>query len=237
MRFASVIEEMAATPSYLLFLFVILTVCMHAAFIWFGHLSDISWKRVDYVWVSTAVLGVLSSAYTADRYLSLRYGVVEAIRAESAYNSVRDSLERARNPGTWRMAMYSRTQLLPPDLESARSNLDGLLGVWISFLPESMGPPFLSLHDLASDLEAMDRQYFGPDIGDLLKAVKRYEYYRARANGLAISSDRSPAADLKILVLGVPLLTFSLALRLAKVSGELANAKRKAKEESKRSRQ
>jgi hypothetical protein len=195
MRFYSTIEEIAATPSYLLAIFIVFTLAMHAALVWWGRLSDIAWKRADYIWTATAAVGLVASAYTADRVLSARYTLAEMIRTESAYSDVRRYLETGSSSVSWLVAPHLRTPFSPPDFEAierARSNLLELLRTWISWLPKDVEVPFPSLHELASDLDSMDRKYVGLYVADLRDAVRSYEEHSTRSNDLSISSERSP---------------------------------------------
>ena len=93
MRFDSILVEISATPLYLLLLLALMLAVLHVALVVWWKLDDIAWKRVDYVWLSAAVIGVLVSSAQADRLLSERYArYVEAALTASAYRFLRQTL-------------------------------------------------------------------------------------------------------------------------------------------------
>lgn len=230
MRFSSFFEELAATPSYLVVTFLVLLLAMHAALVWWGRLSDAAWKRVDYIWLSTAALGLVAGASSADRFLSSRYVRTEVLQTEFAYAAVRSYLETGGGPGSALCAPHPRTETSPPDneeIEKARASLCARFRKWDANLPEKVSAPYPSLKEYSDALAATDHKYVGFYIEDLTQFIRNYEDHSKKANGFASSSKTSFLDDL-LVVISPLLLMFALALRFTKVSGELANAKRKA---------
>lgn len=73
MRYDTVLEEISATPLYLLVVFIAMLVTLDLGLVRRKNLSDAAWKHVDYIWLAAAALGLFAGSAQVDHTLAQRY--------------------------------------------------------------------------------------------------------------------------------------------------------------------
>jgi hypothetical protein len=224
MRFDSILVELSATPLYLLALFIFLLVVFHLVLVKWLKLGDVAWKRIDYVWLGAAALGVLASSAQADRFLSnLHLQGVEATRTEFAYRTLRADL--ADPPGVCLPRV--RSEYSPPDFDDIVKEQQAICQ-WAkataASMPDIPPMPFPPLEDVGFKPFPRPAKY---EEGVVKRINQFAEAYRQQQKRYATFADslRTSAAEEMFMVLGPLLLAFALALRITKVSGEIALAR------------
>lgn len=223
MRFDSVVLEVAATPTYVLATLAAMLLAMHWLLIVRLRLGDIAWKRVDYVWLGAAALGLVSASASADRFLSARYlETFERPRTATAYQFLRALI--ADSPGV--CVPRRRTEYSPPDFDQILTEQEIVCrdaAKVAAVMPKTFleFPPLEQTGFQPFGHDAPSQQYF---IRDVSRAASEYRESQGRFARLS-SSAKLTGADEVMLVLSPLLLTFALALRVTKVSGEICNAR------------
>lgn len=231
MRFDSILLELSATPAYLLVVFCLLLFVFHLVFVWIWPISDLAWKRIDYVWLGAATLGLIGASWHADRYISEELAAkLEGPRTLSTYRDMRFIIEEAADPGGAVCTQRKRSNLSPPNYDEILREQQ-MQCEYFKFLasvtPRDVKEPFPALHDLGFIDYSGVANHEGWYIAQIRKSAKEYEFQRQlyiRRKKSAEVSDLEAA----IIMLGPLLVATALALRITKVTGEVRNAKRKA---------
>lgn len=115
MRYSTLVEELSATPAYLIGFFLFLLILMHVTLVYWWPLSSRSWKRADYIWLAAATLGLIGSSREAEHFLSGRYAEHSQGPATwSAYHQLREALT---NP-VGICAIRTKGPNSPPDFDA-----------------------------------------------------------------------------------------------------------------------
>ena len=231
MRFDSWLVEVSATPSYLLLVFLLLLAALHAVLVWWKPLDDVAWKKVDYIWLGAAALGLLAASAQADRFMSKALlENVEIPQTTRTYGYLRSHLASAGNPESFLCITRTRSPLSPDDFDRIVQAQQELCA-WSREVSSKMHPdvrlPFPTLEETGyipvSEKHAKYESWY---IAETRKLAEAYGLQRERYIERRKSSERSISEEL-LSIIGPLVLAFALALRITKVSGELKNAKKK----------
>ncbi|MCV6637884.1 hypothetical protein [Candidatus Albibeggiatoa sp. nov. NOAA] len=99
---------------FLAFLLVFIII-FHFLFVWPNNLSKKNWKRVDYIWLGAASLGILSLASDVRIYFTHNWLEIEKSRAVSLIKSVEYRFSKPEN--SHYCAKFVRYDLSPDDFE------------------------------------------------------------------------------------------------------------------------
>jgi hypothetical protein len=88
--------------------FIVFTVVLNIVLVRFLKLTDLQWKRVDYVWLTSALLGVLAASSQVSHYVAKSYSENVGSAVASTYVEMRLSLQKA--------GLYGATGVLVFDL-------------------------------------------------------------------------------------------------------------------------
>jgi len=220
--------RLSSTPLHLLVAFVLLSIFLDLILVRWWKLSDAAWKKVDYVWLTTALLGVLGSSAQAGRVIGTNYSKNHQSTLISAYSELRSALRFGIDAGICQ-ATSQRPPVSPLSFQIDREY--GMLcesyKMLYAKLPAELPNPPQRLERMGFVVPQGDRRLVGPYL-DMLKArADWYEDIRhdmARWKGAAIEGDFEGI----LLILGPLLIAFAVALRVTKVTGELKNAHRRA---------
>jgi len=230
MRFDSLLVDIAATPAYLLLVFCVLTVVLHIVLVWRMTLSDIAWKRVDYIWLGAAAIGLLGASGHADRYISAQLANdLEEPRTASAYRWFRAQVESAANTDSGVCSERVRSTSPPPDFDQIAQEQKRQCAYFrtlVEAIPRDVQPPFPSLIELGYTEYQGSLQHEKWYVRQSRDNAASYEAQRQLYLQRKSSSEVS-AVDNTVTMLGPLLVCFALALRVTKVTGEIANARRK----------
>jgi hypothetical protein len=213
--------------------FFIAYIIFDVVFIRVVRLSAIAWRRVDYIWLSMALIGVLGATSAGRQEVAANLISMETYRLESArefmtslaklYSSER--LCEAKNP------QGDRTQ------ERDRAQAEDLLRTqcqWFAKVHDSLQS--IGDKDKKIDLSVLMMSYpqgASSDaitrVSDLLNAYNTSVDAVMKLKNLAKSSEWESMARL----LGPLLIAIALALRMAKVTAEVKMDKEKLEESKK----
>ena len=215
---------------------IVLTGILWLIFVRIFPLSDIAWKRVDYIWLTIALLGVLASSGRASReFTKAEIPLFEPVTRFS-FQTLRHDIESGASPGSEGCAPRIHTSFSPPDYDDIRKaqqhpceqfrELD-------SELPKSPaldGTKFAALDQLKFQPLSEDElslKYERREI-ELLKAdAAQYEKDRQIYNAMLEEERNQEVSPLILMDLGIgPLLVgLAVAIRLTKTAGEIRNKK------------
>ncbi len=226
MRYDTFLEEISATPLYLLLVFITMLAALHLTLVRRKNLNDIAWKHVDYVWLAAAALGLFATSAQVDRTLSQRY------------------LEGTERPETAATYSFLRAQLADPAgvcvprMRSAFSpaNFDEIVAEQQALckrakeiaakMPTAFDQNFPPLEATGFEPIGIDSNFEAGFVQSVSRAAELYRQQQLRYAALVKSSEQS-TGELVFSVLGPLLISFALALRITKVSGEIKNARAK----------
>lgn len=241
MRFESWLLEVSGTPLYLLLLFLFFLLAMHVTLVWTTRLSDRTWKKIDYVWLSAAVLGLVASSGEAGRFLSQSYlENLEAPKTAASYRYLRSQIERGAGSDGFLCMGRARSAMSPPDFDrivEAQQDLCSWSKDTLTKMHSTVEPPFAALEETGYvPIPVTHKRYEPWYIAEVQKLAEDYRTNRNSYNERAIAAQMS-LFDQLLTVLGPIVIAFALALRLTKVSGELANEKLKRAGEAQNAQQ
>jgi hypothetical protein len=226
MRFNSVIEELSGTPLYLLGLFVALLLVMHLVLIRLSSLSDVAWKKVDYIWLCAAALGLIGSSGKVDQFLSERYSHGHGQWTANSYRFLRNSLINPVGVCT----IYTKSPNSPPDFdEMAKENQELCLksNEIAKQMPKSFeNGDYPPLADTGFKRFGQNVKYETQFIANINRIADEYAADQAAFAQYKETSKPSDAEDV-LTVLSPLLIAFALALRITKVTGDIKNARNK----------
>jgi hypothetical protein len=225
MRYDTLLEEVSARPGYLLLAFLLLLAVMHLVLLLWLKLDDLSWKKVDYVWLGAAALGLMASSAQAGRMLSERYLITERASVASAYSLLRDTLSSP--PGV--CMPRSRTEWSPPEFDAIVKEQVHLCSKALE-VAERMKPlldDFPPLEETGFQVVGEQAVYERDLARHINEVANEYRQYQQRYAAL-LQSTRQSTPELMFSVLGPLLIAFALALRITKVTGEIKNARAKS---------
>jgi hypothetical protein len=226
MRYSTLVEELSATPAYLAIFFVFLLILMHVTLVYWRPLSSRSWKRVDYIWLAAATLGLIGSSREAEHFLSGRYAEHSQGPATwSAYHQLRGALiNPAGVCGT-----YTKGPNSPSDFDAIVREARGLCAKSNEIakrMPTDFDTDLPPLADTGFERFGMNAQYQMQFIAEINQAADFYEREQRRYAMYRATSMPNKTENL-MKVLGPLLLAFALALRITKVTGEVRNSHNK----------
>jgi hypothetical protein len=225
MRYDTIIEELSARPLYIFAAFGLMLLVLHIVLVYWMKLDDRKWKHVDYIWLGTAVLGLLSASAQADHFLSKRYlDNLEKPRTEASYKFLRMMLD-----GYEVMCLpFHKTSDSPPDFDEIVREQQDLCKRG----REMSAKMPVTITDNFPPLEKTGYQPFGVEIKyeksyaqSVARAAEQYREQQKRYEQF-VSAGNLSLFEKGLTVLGPLLLAFALALRITKVTGDIRNAKR-----------
>jgi hypothetical protein len=219
--------QVSTTPSYLLVVFCVFLCIMDLLLVRLLRLSDSAWKRVDYIWLGTAVLGLVASSTQGGRLIGSNYLKTMEPVLESKYTDLRATLRSGIDGMICRS--FQRAPGSPDNLDTVIAEYDTLCRSYrmlFDKLPTELPKATPSLEELGFVLPHGDDIIVGPYINMLRSSAQSYENIRRDVVRWRGQSKQGGAED-AFLVLGPLAIAFALALRITKVTGELANARRR----------
>jgi hypothetical protein len=230
------IVQLSSSPPWLLLTVIVLTGLLWLIFVRGFPLSDIAWKRVDYIWLSIALLGVLASSGRASHEFTKAEIQFLGPVTNFSFQTLRRDIEFGANPGSEGCAPRIHTSFSPPDYDDIRKAQQHLCEQFRKLDSEVQKSPALGDTKFA----ALDQLNFQPLSEDelslkyerreieLLKAdAARYEKDRQVYNAKLEEERNQEVSPLILMDLGIgPLLVgLAIAIRLTKTAGEIRNKK------------
>jgi hypothetical protein len=185
-------------------------------------LGKTAWKRVDYIWLAVAALGLISASSEARRLLATNLLENQKAFTAANYDFLRQHVQFGTGPAICRQ--FVRTQYSPDNLEDAQKEFDLACGFYRSLLasiPDNVSEKFQPV-ELPTNLKKpnVKEKMLLEDFDRLDKIFGEYNQSRRELEELIASQNRS-GFEMSVAILGPLLLAFALALRMTKVTGEL----------------
>jgi hypothetical protein len=230
----SPLVRLSSSPLWLLATVVVLTALLWLIFVRLLPLNDITWKRVDYLWLSIALLGVLASSRRASHeFAKAEIGFLEPV-TNFSFQTLRHDIEFGASPGSEGCAPRIRTSFSPPDYEEIRKAQQHLCEQFRKLDSEVPKAPVVAETKFA----ALDELKFQP-LSENEQSVKyeRDQIERLKADAAQYDKDRQ-AYNIKLreerdyedsplvmmdLGIGPLLVGLAVAIRLTKTAGEIRN--------------
>jgi hypothetical protein len=207
--------------------FIVCLIACHVILLRFFPLGSIAWKRVDYIWLSMALLGLLSGVGTARKIFAETYVQAEKRRIESFYEAAdlfadhatsKNAICLERAPAQFGdSASEERQREYLAQCEWFKKALASLKGVpaFVELDPRVVFDPYPT----GGDQEAY-REFFD-----------FFSSYNSQVKALSPLLEESKPTVFENIVrfLGPLAIAFALALRMTKVSAEITGEKSKRK--------
>jgi len=220
--------RISSSPVLLLFTLVLATLACHALFLWIFPLGEVTWKRVDYVWLFAAALGVLASSGKAARFIAEnQLKNFQEPATISSYEFLRADIKSGAE-GSVCVALH-RSADSPTDFDDRAKERQLICEQYKKLdaqMPESVEPPFKSLKELGFVPLTGNPQYVTASFDLANRDVEEYELNRKMYDEIS-ERTKSSKWENAYLAMGPLLLAVAVALRITKTSGEIRNAKRK----------
>ena len=209
--------------------FVAFLLLCHVAFIRVFSLSSTAWKRVDYIWLSMAFVGLIGSVGNGREYIAKNLLKMEIHRLESAHDFVEGRARFGTSEAICRE--FVRSEFSPPPQEFERiQNGYNSQCKWFRKALALIQTSAPSLHELNAQV------LFGPYTagGDqetyrlFSDAVARYNAGVKNVAQLRRETETT-AFEAFIRLFGPVTIALALALRMTKVTAEIKSDKKKAK--------
>lgn len=230
----SFLLNFVTSPLKLILLTSFLFICFRFYITRIKNFDDITWKRVDYLWVGLATIGIIGSSGNIERYIAQSLlANQEAPRLAIMYQDMYKFLQDRNSPDDWhcREWVWVKTEHSLPIEEFEKIKLQvekeceylKVLALKIPSKVEGEYPTFEEL-ELPNNLDRYVKEKY---ISDTYKwHFKKYSDQYKIYTELKSKSDRSDL-DLLILVLSPLLFCFGVAIRLTKVTGDILNSQKK----------
>jgi gamma-glutamyl AIG2-like cyclotransferase len=226
MRYNTVIEELSSRPLYIFAAFVLLLLIFHLVLLYWMKLNDQSWKRVDYVWLGLAVLGLLSASAQSEHFLSKRYlETFERPRTQTAYKLLRMTLDSY----TAMCLPRQRTPASPPNFDEIvqeQQTLCRRAQEIMANMPTNITDNFPPLEKTGYEPFGINAKYEKSYVRSVAEAAEQYREQQKRYEQF-VSAGNLSLPEETLTVFGPFLLAFALALRITKVTGDIRNSERK----------
>ncbi|TAM48409.1 MAG: hypothetical protein EPN55_00170 [Gammaproteobacteria bacterium] len=214
-------------PWWALVIFLVGLIAFHFLLVWPRNLSKLGWKVVDYFWLATALLGVLGAVGIARQSAAQHLLATANVRVEGAASIVESALRFGTSGAICRKFVRSEYSPPPEVFNRIQGEFDEQCKWFTMAWKRLETSPFakrtsLTLQDLGNTIPRGGEEWA---ITYLRESLDRYNMAVANLERLIEAEKRTDAE--KVLSLFAPfLLAIALALRVAKVTGELLHERR-----------
>lgn len=203
-------------------IFVVTLLVLHFSFVWMRKRSSIWWKKVDYVWLSFALIGILFSVEQSRSIIARNNAELALSRAGFAHSLVRSVLELGTSEAVCRTFIHAEHSPPIKDMQRTQREYDAQCA-WFRELAASMRE--FEMH-AAEPINLSALAGPKPDGGEefaYVRLMENVDIYNETLEKAKMFSDQAEVSWLQQLLqfLGPIFLAVALALRLTKVSGEI----------------
>jgi hypothetical protein len=210
------------SAAWVLGTFVVALAAFHLVLVLWRPLSIVAWKKVDYVWLSLALLGIVFGAGAARREVAANMASTAKSRLEFAVTQVEDRLAFGRGPAVCRKFVRSEFSPPPQEFDRMQREFDAECA-WFRSATERLPQTSFARREVLRLEELGSSPPQGGDgwaISSLQDSIRRYNEAAAKSKELSGAMQR-PEIESILAVIGPPLLAVALALRITKVTGEI----------------
>ena len=206
--------------------FIFFLVIFHLILVRWIKLSSKAWKKVDYVWLGFAALGLFAAVEQVRVLYATNQIDMFQDRATSSLNFTKDIVRQlASTPGAV-CRTFVRSEVSPPQQEFERLQqeynqvCDWLQGLEQKLPSEVSTPPISINPDVFSPLPNLSDSVLKQTIDIFFKQIDNYNQAAEELRQVYIATQRT-TRDLILVFFGPFLLAFAIALRITKVTGEI----------------
>jgi hypothetical protein len=194
----------------------------HLTLVWPRNLTRRGWKIVDYFWLGAGLLGVIGSVGVARQAMAENLLTTARARLTFLASEVESALRFGTSGAICRR--FVRTEFSPPPeaFDRVQREFDAQCAWFTHALEQLKGSPFAKREPLGFD-DIGGPPPVGPDrwtSTHTREALSRYNAAVADFKRLSRDSERTDT-EWVLVAVGPSLLAVALALRIAKVTGEL----------------
>lgn len=225
MRYDTWLEELSARPGHLLLVFLGVLIFLHFLLVRWLKFDDIAWKKVDYIWLGAAALGLLAASAQAERALAARYLENQTLRTATAYAYLRATLAGPPSVCISRV----RSQNSPTNFDEIVKEQEETCRFAKAVSERMAARPetFLPLSETGYEPVGVNATHERSFARDIAQQAAGYAKEQVRYAELKSASEQTHL-ELLFTILGPLLIAFALALRITKVTGEITNARAKS---------
>ena len=220
------LPSLASSFWSLLVVFVVSLGILYLLLVRVFPLGKIGWKRVDYVWLAVAVIGLLSTSSDACRLIAENRYENQILYTALSYDAFHREVESGTGIAICRE--FNRTEFSPPNLDAIQKEYNAVCNYYkdlIQHVPQKLNdgkrvqfPTSLVRPDVTDKMLVRDFER-------LQQSFDEYEKDQTVQEGLATAKTKSDL-ERSATIIGPLLLTFALAFRVVKVIGEVKIEKR-----------
>lgn len=209
-------------------LFVVLSAISHLVLINWLKIGKIGWKRIDYIWLAAAALGLLGTTAEVRKFNATNLIESRKISTESAYKSFRSQIEFGTGPAV--CGPFIRTEYSPKNFDELQNEYSLACEYnkrILTLIPENISKDYQPIELPAIVIRPqLNDKLITSDFSRVDKYLKDYNESQKELQLLLGSQKRTNAEETAV-VFGPFLLAFALALRVVKVRGEILLEKAK----------
>jgi hypothetical protein len=206
-------------------IFLALLLAMHLLLIYGCKLGKIGWKRVDYIWLGFAVLGLIGAAEQSRQTSAINLLNTATQRVQSRFERA-EYWVKINNGSSYLCRKFERSEFPLPLEEFDRtqrefdSACEWFKHIGDQFPKAAPSPPtVINYDDLPAEPRVQDKS-LNQQMRVFKNAVLEYNQGVEEYRTLLDETKRSEAEGALIIIFP-PLLAFALALRITKVTGEI----------------
>lgn len=209
-------------PGWIFAVFVSALLVFHLMFVWPKNLRKRCWKVIDYIWLGTALLGVIGSVSVGRQAVAQGLLTTALTVVESSASEVETALHFGASGAICRR--FVRSEFSPPQAEFDRiqREFDAQCTWFTQAIERLNSSPFPNRKPVSpEDLGGPPPK--GGDDWASTRVLGTIQRYNAAITQLKRLSEDARQTDLELMltVVGPFLLVIALAMRIAKVSGEI----------------
>jgi len=211
-----------STSTWVLGVFIASLVLYHVTLVWRWPLGKLAWKRIDYIWLLLALLGIIGATGAARQAVARNWAIVAERGVENATRDIGERIEFGTSGAVCRKFERSTLSSPSPRFESIQSQFDALCAWFREAKRHIPSGPVNERRPLTlSDFGPAPPQILDPwPVASLDTALIEYNKELAAYSIMSAAAERS-GIEWLLALFGPSLLATGLALRITKVTAEI----------------
>jgi len=216
--------EIGSNPTWLFALFAVFLAIFHGWLIYWKPIGQVGWKRVDYIWLSVAAVGLVGqSAQVRQHWYSSAYDMYH-YRIEGALSSLKMRADFSISNAICGMCV--KTEYSPKNFDQIESEYQFACGEFKRITKEVLSPQgprdvaFLDLLDVSPIQSKLTHPVLIETLENLANAHREFiGVLKEKSN--AKYKTQTTTNEFVLIAFSPFLLMLALALRITKVTGEV----------------